>query len=1055
MQDIDASLANSVKSAASFLEKREADRILDLVRSLEKLYCFRALNLKEDESDVTLSERLIRIAIPIESELFRIEGSDHQDVLRGYSLVASIFEHAARIKTEENEESQRFWLRASLSYLQAKKSANSIVCAKRANALLKTKDDLQSEVIDIVHALLMRRLDLIRPNSELRRTLQAAVQKNGFSSIMEQSQTLGLFELVNGVVAISDYLKDGKAEDSWRGHLDRALRHFMTSGDAYMTWLVSRLEKGSSKLLENALWNLRDIVPDTIIKAFTQHPKAPIFDLWDNQLLAIRAILGSNARKNYSLIMPTSAGKTLVASIVAAKELISRPGNCFYVTPYKALVTEVAEFLSLYLPSVGIHVSYLPGKYDAIPELDDLVGRSGRMYVLTPEKLDLLWRTSDPRVKDSAIFIFDEIQNITEEGRGLRLELLVSKIKKSFSHGARVILLSAVIPESNLASLVEWLGRSNSDGSFLKWKPTRTLEAVFWRGRMDDNRGDIHYIDRFNIVGILPPTQQYTRRNDASELALKYEKRLGPVLVYCNSKDEAELMATAITNKAEIDLQDKKVLEKAAEEIGSILGRNYPLHEMIMKGVAYHHASLPDSVKKIIEDLGRRGILRIICCTTTLVEGVNLSVGTVIISSTFQGSVSMDGLKLRNLAGRAGRALKDTEGHVVLMDAAARQSLTDDAYARFESRFFQYLSGIASIDKFDTDIDALESDLLSRFYKREISTNDVEDGAKKILESTLFYKQSNVDEYRSALASVQNHTRKVSGFLPNLDETELKVFAETGLGIRHCQSLNELAKRFAAGQELMFRSNNEVNWSQVMQLVDACLLPSTAFGVRIRKIINDPLKAVQGWLYGKTLLEIAQEIEKNPSRKVMRATSTFLYGYVADEVSWACAALLKLIDQNKSKEISQNLDYEYYLLPSYLTYGVSNPAGLLLRLAGMEDREMVNRLVSGYKVPQQNGKIDWIGVISWIINLEVPVLAEVQRILINSLSSFTVPLKFFAGEVGACQIERDGRVLQNGTEVGRLLDSHVPILAISLARPCAFRAFKNTSGESFLQVTPM
>ena len=1048
-------LSKSIKSAASFLNESDVAGLTNLIDALEKVYVYDALDIRTEISDEEAADRLVRIVIPLESELYQIQKNEvSQDLLRGYSLIASIFEYAAKRKTSTPTESRQFWVRASLAYLQAKKTASSIVCAKRAGSIIADKNDaIRQDLMQVVLAFLSRELHVIE-NQDLKNRLTRRALDEDFGSVMEQSFVLASVELLESLVLVCEFLKSGSdnSREQWLHHMRLSLSHFQKSGDDYFIWLTSRLIPSTERLLQNSLWNLRPLIPSEIISAFTLNEHSPIYDLWDNQVQAVTKLLDSKTSRHQSLIMPTSAGKTLVATIVAAQHLLEHKGNCFYVTPFRALVSEIAEFMNIYMPQLNIQVGYLPGRYDAIPELENIVGRNARMIILTPEKLDLLWRLNDPRVKDSAIFIFDEIQNIAEEGRGLRLELLVSKIKKRYGLHARILLLSAVIPESNLGKLVEWLGNRLSDGHKIDWKPTRVLDAIYWRAKMESYRGDLHYLNKFNIAGILPSNEKYTRREDAVDLALRYARKLGPVLIYCNSRDEAEHTASLVTKKATSYAGDK-VLSEAARTVESVMGRNYPLAEMIGKGIAYHHSSLPDSLKKIIENLCRTGVIRVLTCTSTLAEGVNLSVGTVIVSSTYQGSVSMDGLKLRNLAGRAGRALKDTEGHVVLMEAAARQSLTEDAYAVFESRFFQYLSSAARSDVFDTDVDALESDLLARFHRHDLELDNLNEGTVELVNSTLFYRQASTEQVRSALSMVQHQASKLSHLIPKLSAGQLQVFAETGLGIRHCQSLDEQAHRFAVGPELRFRDNQIINYDQVNALIDACLLPSSRYGPRIQRIINDPKKIIQLWLMGKDLVSIASAIEANPSSKTLGAVTKFLYGYVADDVSWANAALIKLIDNNISQNTRLNLDYEFYLLPSYLKYGVNNPCALLIAMSGLEDRDLANKISMSYK-SYPGLEDDWIHTISWILGRKEVQLEKVKTNLLSSLGSFSIPINNFSGSRGLCEITPGGTIAQSGTPVGTIDKKYIPILAIMATRACTEEIVTNDAGGSFVQISP-
>lgn len=111
------------------------------------------------------------------------------------------------------------------------------------------------------------------------------------------------------------------------------------------------------------------------------------------------------------------------------------------------------------------------------------------------------------------------------------------------------------------------------------------------------------------------------------------------------------------------------------------LGAAHPLNTVLRKGVAFHHAALPVDVLEELEDALREGILRFMTCTSTLTEGVNLPVRTVVLAETQwdDAQTLLTGARLINAMGRAGRAGKESEGWIVLV-RAAKDRLDDFAF---------------------------------------------------------------------------------------------------------------------------------------------------------------------------------------------------------------------------------------------------------------------------------------------------------------------------------------------------------------------------------------
>ena len=82
-------------------------------------------------------------------------------------------------------------------------------------------------------------------------------------------------------------------------------------------------------------------------------------------------------------------------------------------------------------------------------------------------------------------------------------------------------------------------------------------------------------------------------------------------------------------------------------------------------GIICHNSKLPSDVRYSIEKLMRKERPRIIISTSTLGQGVNIGISTVIFSNVY---ISSEPIKFRdfwNIAGRAGRAFIDTEGKIL------------------------------------------------------------------------------------------------------------------------------------------------------------------------------------------------------------------------------------------------------------------------------------------------------------------------------------------------------------------------------------------------------
>ena len=92
-----------------------------------------------------------------------------------------------------------------------------------------------------------------------------------------------------------------------------------------------------------------------------------------------------------------------------------------------------------------------------------------------------------------------------------------------------------------------------------------------------------------------------------------------------------------------------------------LLNTNKELSEYSKYGIAFHNASLSPSDRKIIEDGIKSGLIKVICTTSTLAQGVNLPARLVIIKSTNcyrgmkEGFTEYNKMEIDQMVGRAGR----------------------------------------------------------------------------------------------------------------------------------------------------------------------------------------------------------------------------------------------------------------------------------------------------------------------------------------------------------------------------------------------------------------
>jgi hypothetical protein len=136
-------------------------------------------------------------------------------------------------------------------------------------------------------------------------------------------------------------------------------------------------------------------------------------------------------------------------------------------------------------------------------------------------------------------------------------------------------------------------------------------------------------------------------------------------IVYVNRPSEAYKTANEIAESLE-DLEDEE-LEDFSTFLHDEVHRLYRLSAVVKKGVAFHYGNLPQIVRGKIEDLLKSRKLQFVCCTSTLLQGMNLPAKNLFLENPKTGngpSGEMSPGDFWNLVGRAGRLGKEFTGNV-------------------------------------------------------------------------------------------------------------------------------------------------------------------------------------------------------------------------------------------------------------------------------------------------------------------------------------------------------------------------------------------------------
>lgn len=366
------------------------------------------------------------------------------------------------------------------------------------------------------------------------------------------------------------------------------------------------------------------------------------------------------------VIAPTSAGKTFVGEIAAAKA-ITDGKKAIFLLPYKALVNEkYDQFSGLYAAKAGMRVIRCSGDYN--DEIGAFLKGKYDLALLTYEMFLQIVVGSPSVLNQLGLIVIDEAQFITDPTRGISVELLLTFILAAREKGIspQIIALSAVIGDAN--NFHEWLG---SGLLFHTERPVPLVEGVI------DRNGTFQFIDETGnerTIQLLNYHDVQIRREkpSAQDLIVPLVRKLvgegEKVIVFRNARGPAQGCAGYLA--ADLGLSPATdALQRFPN--GDNSSASAALRECLQGGTAFHNSNLTREERIVVEQAFRdsKSPVRVLAATTTIAAGINTPASTVILAENeFLGE---DGrpfsvAEYKNMAGRAGRLGFNEKGKSII-----------------------------------------------------------------------------------------------------------------------------------------------------------------------------------------------------------------------------------------------------------------------------------------------------------------------------------------------------------------------------------------------------
>lgn len=758
------------------------------------------------------------------------------------------------------------------------------------------------------------------------------------------------------------------------------------------------------------------------------------FELWESQLAAVRAGVLSS-QDSFAVQMPTSAGKTLIGELVALDALTSRnEAKCLYIAPFRALANQVEADLRDAFSSLGFSVSTLSGSFELDP-FDDFVISETDVLVSTPEKVDVLTRLRPDYFRNLAAVIIDEGHLLGELERGPQLELLVTRLRRRFP-SLRVVLISAVMPEQNGKEISLWL--SGSDNKLIQapkqedgkpWQPTQkvfglfawdgdvgeitypevtvghnpdgTAQKAFARGLADKKTVTYFTKKRRTVKTRLFPSKASEKGETAALIGYEFAHK-GPTLIFtprpgwvlsAASKLLDLIQGLEAGGQSVHDCFSEKTDLSAFQPAIEWYGEHSLEYRLLKRGIGFHHGQLPDSLRRAIEDDYRDNRIKILFANSTVGQGVNFPIKYLIIHSLVLRSEENLTQRISkrdfwNLAGRAGRAGKETEGQIIFVattasDRALYQSFINQGAIEPVESVFAQLTRLLVEQRISQDVFSnyvrmfAEPSLLAMLVEEAVGTTD-EALVESLINQSLFKTQMlsqptlapGIEFIRSTLNSVPARFRSAVQ-----DEAMRNAFARTGFTLDSNLAIQQFVSNAASELSANVASSDTTAFIHqcVSFFLDSEIAEVSFDGVEHFRIIPDAerLAVVDAWITGEPIARIlsgsvtesvASPIPPERFQLLLSQGLTFRY-------PWAISAVLQILAATTSVPFDE-LPEAIRLAPTFLKYGVDQKIAALLIGIGIQSRQLA------LKLGRTAGTTDLKAAIEWLRNISIEELSS-------------------------------------------------------------------------------
>lgn len=473
--------------------------------------------------------------------------------------------------------------------------------------------------------------------------------------------------------------------------------------DGPEAWIVARL---MTRLLGRfQQTNLRAVLHDGANPFWTPLVRSLVdrrpssWEFFPSQIQAIHGGLLTNA-DSYALQMPTGAGKTTLCETLLYWHLGARPQDvAVLLVPLRSLASELKGSLVARLNAMGVRARCAYG--GTVPSGDEAHGLDQiRAMVATPETLSGILSADPAFAQRISLVICDEGHLLDGDARGIGLELLLARMKSRAGAPPRFVFVSAIVP--NIEEINAWLGGTDHTVIRSTYRPAIAEYAVLQprgAGATMSINLDMHpheaperrvtldgFLNRNSFAFTNALTQRrntytFTSVKTQAVAAARKVLPMGTTAIFAATKrgdQGAEGLARELVAQltrplplpAPLDYARGALVTPCLAYLETEYGADWVATQAVRHGAVLHHGDIPQETREVLEELIRDNGVQLVICTSTLAEGVNLPIRSLVLYSVQRRTeggqpVAMLERDIKNLVGRAGRAGANTKGLVI------------------------------------------------------------------------------------------------------------------------------------------------------------------------------------------------------------------------------------------------------------------------------------------------------------------------------------------------------------------------------------------------------